>query len=75
MSEAASPIVVFVNGAPQHVAAGASLVDLLVSNGIAADRKGVAVAVNGSVVRRADWAGTALHAGCAVEIVTAKQGG
>ncbi len=36
---------------------------------------GLAVAVNGSVVRRADWASTGLHEDDRVEVVTAHQGG
>jgi sulfur carrier protein len=37
--------------------------------------RGVAVALNGAVVRRAEWAGTPLTAGDVVEIVRAMQGG
>ena len=36
---------------------------------------GVAAAVNGDVVPRGAWAGTALHDGDQVEVVTAVQGG
>jgi sulfur carrier protein len=36
---------------------------------------GVAVAVNGAVVRAVDWPTTPLSDGDAVEIVTARQGG
>lgn len=72
---ATSHIAVVVNGSQQRAEAGWQLADLLVSVGVPADRRGVAVAVNGVVVRRADWAVTPLRAGDAVEIVTAKQGG
>jgi len=37
--------------------------------------RGLAVALNGALVRRADWAMTPLKAGDAVEIVRAMQGG
>jgi sulfur carrier protein len=37
--------------------------------------RGIAVALNGSVVPRAAWRGTVLHAGDNVEIVRARQGG
>lgn len=37
--------------------------------------QGIAIAVNGTVVRRRDWAGTALAEGDRVEIVRAMQGG
>ena len=36
---------------------------------------GVAVALNGEVVRRADWACTPLSPGDQVEVLTAVQGG
>src|SRR5579862_4343108 len=41
----------------------------------AADGRGIAVAVNGEVVRRADWPATALANGDQVEVLTAAQGG
>jgi len=37
--------------------------------------EGIAMALNGRVVRRADWAATALSEGDRVEIVRAMQGG
>jgi sulfur carrier protein len=37
--------------------------------------RGLAVALNGTLVRRADWAATPLKPGDAVEIVRAMQGG
>jgi sulfur carrier protein len=48
---------------------------LLAARDIAPDGRGVAVALNGAVVRRADWTTTALKAGDTVEIVRAMQGG
>jgi sulfur carrier protein len=36
---------------------------------------GIAVARNGEVIRRTDWAATTLEDGDRVEIVTARQGG
>jgi sulfur carrier protein len=53
----------------------ATLAALLAAKEIAPDRRGVAVALNGSVVPRAHWAETRLTAGDIVEIVLAKQGG
>lgn len=38
-------------------------------------RRGVAVAVNGTVVPRSTWAAVALAEGDAVEVLTAAQGG
>ena len=48
---------------------------LLAARDISLDGRGVAVAVNGAVVRRGDWATTALNPGDTVEIVRAMQGG
>jgi sulfur carrier protein len=41
----------------------------------AIDPRGIAVAVDGEVVRRGVWADTKLHDGAQVEIVTAAAGG
>lgn len=37
--------------------------------------RGIALALNGNVVRATDWAGVVLAEGDAVEVVTARQGG
>lgn len=64
---------VYLNGEAAELAAGASVLDALDTLGV--PRTGVAVAVDGSVVRRADWAATALADGARVEVLTAVQGG
>ncbi|GAA3247318.1 sulfur carrier protein ThiS [Pseudonocardia petroleophila] len=64
---------VFLNGEAAELSDDASVLDAL--DAIGAPRTGVAVAVDGSVVRRADWAGTALADGARVEVLTAVQGG
>ncbi|MHA6785650.1 sulfur carrier protein ThiS [Pseudonocardia saturnea] len=64
---------VFLNGNPAELPAGAAVTDAL--DALGAPRTGVAVAVDGSVVRRADWAGTPLAEGARVEVLTAVQGG
>ena len=48
---------------------------LLEARGIAADARGVAVALNGAVVPRAAWAETTLAAGDEIEIIKAMSGG
>ncbi len=63
-----------VNG-EQHSFAGGSVVDLLGTLGLGQDRPGIAIARNGEVVRRREWATTALLAGDQVEVVTARGGG
>ena len=53
----------------------ATLAELLAENGVDIDGKGVAVAVNGQVVRRQAWTQTKLSPGDDVEIVRVRQGG
>ena len=62
-----------VNGEPRQIAAGTAL-DTLVATLTAAPR-GVAAALNETVVPRARWSSTALCEGDRVEVLTAVQGG
>ncbi len=68
-------IEVKVNGTTRALSPGTSLAqiieDLLENKSIT----GCAVAVNGEVVRRADWPVTTLSSGDAIEVVHATQGG
>jgi sulfur carrier protein len=48
---------------------------LLAENGIGSDRGGVAVAVNGEVVPRAEWSQTPLQPNDKIEIVHIVRGG
>ncbi|GAA3134313.1 sulfur carrier protein ThiS [Streptomyces echinatus] len=66
-------VTISVNGEPRRVAAGTAL-DSLVRTLTAAPR-GVAAAVNETVVPRTQWATTALAEGDRVEVLTAVQGG
>lgn len=52
----------------------ATLAELLAEKGVT-DGKGVAVALNGQVVRRQAWTETKLSAGDTIEIVRVRQGG
>ncbi len=63
-----------VNGQSERLSA-ATLTALLHEKEIALDARGVAVAINGTVVPRAAWPSTRLSAGDQVEIVRARQGG
>ena len=65
---------IFVNGEPRQVEATAPLLSVLDPSNPPAPR-GVAVALDGTVVPRARLSETALHEGARVEIVTAVQGG
>ena len=53
----------------------ATLDALLAEKAVDTEQRGIAVALNGSVVPRAAWRDTALKAGDSVEIVRARQGG
>ncbi len=64
---------VWINGERRELPDGASVRDALVALG--APESGIAVAVDGEVVRRADWSSVALGAGARVEVLTAVQGG
>jgi sulfur carrier protein len=64
---------VWVNGERRELRAGAAVLDALEALGL--PRSGVAVAVDGEVVRRADWPTAALVEGARVEVLTAVQGG
>ena len=64
-----------VNGQERPATAGLLLGALVEDVCGGPTERGVAVAVNGSVVPRSSWTGTALSAGDRVEILTAAQGG
>lgn len=71
-----SPLVnVMVNGAPKAIEPGATVADLVRDVRGASGGPGVAVARNGEVVPRGDWARVALDDGDRVEILVATQGG
>jgi sulfur carrier protein len=63
-----------INGVDEEVAA-TTVAQLLADRGINPAVRFLAIAVNGAVVRRAEWPQTALKAGDTVEIVRPLQGG
>jgi sulfur carrier protein len=63
-----------VNGQDVPVGA-ATIAELLAEQAIEMGQRGIAVALNGSVVPRLVWGETALRPGDSVEIVRAMQGG
>jgi sulfur carrier protein len=63
-----------INGVDEDVAAG-TVAQLLCARGIDPGARFLAVAVNGAVVRRAEWPVAPLTAGDLVEIVRPLQGG
>jgi sulfur carrier protein len=67
-------IQITVNGGARRVRRGLPL-GALVRELTGGERPGVAAALNGEIVRRAEWPTQALGDGDEVEIVTASQGG
>ncbi len=66
---------IYLNGDHHDEGAGQTVAAILRLLGLSADARGVAVAVDGEVVPRADWANVAIPDGARVEVLTAMQGG
>jgi sulfur carrier protein len=66
--------IIRINGESEPLAA-ATLEALLIEKTIDTGARGIAVALNGTVVPRAAWCDTTLKPGDSVEIVRARQGG
>jgi sulfur carrier protein len=66
-------ITVVVNGQHWLIAANATIADVVAR--LSAESRGVAVALDGAVVPRANWAATQVRAGAVIEVLTAVQGG
>ncbi len=64
-----------VNGQRSDMPAGETVLAVLGRLGLSPDARGVAVAVDGEVVPRADWETFALAQDARVEVLTAMQGG
>ena len=65
-----------VNGESRQVHPETVLSSLLAEIGIDIEAsRGVAVAIDDTVIRKKNWASHVLHPGARVEVVTAKQGG
>ena len=68
-------MIVQVNGQAAELPDGATVADAVKVVGVDGERRGVAVAVDGEVVRAPDWERTRLAERQAVEVVRAVQGG
>ena len=68
-------MIVELNGRPEKLPDGATVADAVKVVGVDGEPRGVAVAVDGEVVRRTDWGTTTLTDKQAVEVVRAVQGG
>jgi sulfur carrier protein len=66
---------VTINGEERELPAGATVAGVIATLDNAPEGRGVAVAVEGEVVPRAQWPSTELHDGAKVEVVVAVQGG
>ena len=62
-----------VNGEPREVQAGTTVAALVAGMGM--PPRGVAVALDGEVVRRGEWDDREVRDGARVEVLTAMQGG
>jgi sulfur carrier protein len=67
--------VIVVNGERAEARAGDTPAVVLSELGLTVTARGVAIAVNGEVVPRADWETFALPEDARVEVLTAMQGG
>jgi sulfur carrier protein len=69
-------VIIALNGRRAELADGATVADAVLKAGVG-DRagRGIAVAVDGEVIRRAEWGKTRLEGDQSVEVVGAVQGG
>lgn len=70
-----TPMTIVLNGQPAELDPDATVADVVTSLGHDPSLPGVAVAIDGVVVRRTDWPHTPLADGVVVEVLTAVQGG
>jgi sulfur carrier protein len=68
-------VIVELNGRREELPEGATVADAVKAVGADGETRGVAVAVDGEVVRRTEWVSTPLAEKQAVEVVRAVQGG
>jgi sulfur carrier protein len=68
-------MMIVLNGEQAEVAGGETLVAVLQRLGVSPERRGVAVAVDGEVVPRAQWPSFELPEQARVEVLSAMQGG
>jgi sulfur carrier protein len=68
-------MIIELNGRSVELPAGATVADAVIEAGADGDSRGVAVAVDGEVIRRAEWGKTKLQSDQNVEVVRAVQGG
>ena len=64
-----------VNGAEVAATVGETVAEIVGATGVGPESRGIAVALDGEVVRRADWATTVVRDGQRIEVLIAVQGG
>jgi len=67
--------VIHVNGDPVEGHDGATVAELLATLDVPADRRGIAVALDGDVLPRGEWPTVTIPTGARVEVLSAMQGG
>jgi sulfur carrier protein len=73
-SSSTAALTVIVNDEPRTLSGDGTVASLAGELGLA-DRKGIAIAINGAVIPRASWPTHALAAGDRVLVIRATQGG
>ena len=68
-------MIIELNGRTVELPAGSTVADAVIEAGADGDSRGVAVAVDGEVIRRVEWGKTKLRSDQNVEVVRAVQGG
>jgi sulfur carrier protein len=68
-------MIIELNGRTVELPAGATVADAVIEAGADGESRGVAVAVDGEVIRRAEWGKMKLRSAQNVEVVRAVQGG
>jgi sulfur carrier protein len=68
-------MIIELNGRRVELPEDATVADAVCEAGVDGELRGVAVAVDGEVVRKADWEQTKLQSDQTVEVVRAVQGG
>ncbi|HYU17042.1 MAG TPA: sulfur carrier protein ThiS [Candidatus Acidoferrum sp.] len=68
-------MIVELNGSPSELPEKATVADAVAKLGVDGESRGIAVAVDGEIVRRAEWDRAGLREGQTVEVVQAVQGG
>ena len=68
-------MIVTINGERRELADGATVASVIAHLDVAADARGVAVALDGEVIMRSHWSETQVGDGARLEVVAAIQGG